>query len=378
MPHNPLLKRLAAVYAGQAIRHPQLKAVTLAQWMLESGRASSALATLHYNFGGLKWRPEMGLYATPVDYQAHDGLDRYCKFATLESFVQGYWAFINRAPYSGWEQHVESGARFIRFIGPIYTPSPDYADKVLALVGEAVLLLDEATRSRDAAVGAGADLGTIILDPGHGGEATVGGSSPNNAISASGVKEKKLALDFCLILRDLLLEQAAAAGQKIKVVMTRTADVNVGIAQRAALAGAHQARAFVCLHFNGDKPAVSGAETFYAAAANGNANEAEDKGFAAAVHAGLMAGMRAINPAAKDRGIKPDTQTVKGVLGVLRDSALGNAGRSRKCVAAYIEAEFITNKAIDRLLVSGPEAVPNRTRVMAEVAKALRAYLAAR
>jgi N-acetylmuramoyl-L-alanine amidase len=63
---NELLMRLATIYKGEEIRHPQLRAVTLAQWMLESGRATSDLAKLHYNFGGLKWRSEMAGHATKI------------------------------------------------------------------------------------------------------------------------------------------------------------------------------------------------------------------------------------------------------------------------------------------------------------------------
>jgi N-acetylmuramoyl-L-alanine amidase len=78
-----LIERLATVYAGEKIRHPRLRAVTFAQWLLESGRGTSDLAKLHYNFGGLKWRPEMAGYATEIQYDASDGVDQYCKFATL-------------------------------------------------------------------------------------------------------------------------------------------------------------------------------------------------------------------------------------------------------------------------------------------------------
>ncbi|MFL9840749.1 N-acetylmuramoyl-L-alanine amidase [Sphingomonas sp. ST-64] len=372
-----LIKRLAQIYSGESIRYSYLKSVTLAQWLLESGRGGSDLAKLHYNFGGLKWRPEMAGHATKVRYQAHDGADDYCKFATLEGFIRGYWVFIDRAPYSGWETNVATPEDYIRFIGPIYTPTPGYADKVIALMPEAAKLLAEGAAAVPEPMTGAVDLGTVVLDPGHGGETTIGGSSPNNAISYSGVKEKKLTLDFCLILRDELIKQAKAAKQTINVVLTRTTDKNVGIADRAAFAGANQARLFVCLHFNGDGDrSITGAETFYAAASNGNLNEAQDKAFAGAVHVGLMAGMKAINPGAKDRGLKPDTATGKKVLGVLRDTSLGNVGRPKPCLGAYIEAEFITNKQIDTLLVSGPDAIPNRTKVMAAVAKAIRAYLA--
>jgi len=95
---NALLKRLLTVYKGEDIRYPQLRAVTLAQWMLESGRATSALAKEHYNFGGIKWRPEMAAYATKIKYEANDGVDYYCKFATIESFINGYWAFLSGRP----------------------------------------------------------------------------------------------------------------------------------------------------------------------------------------------------------------------------------------------------------------------------------------
>ncbi|MEG3089139.1 N-acetylmuramoyl-L-alanine amidase [Sphingomonas sp. PB4P5] len=377
MAESKLINRLALIYAGVPIRHSHLKSVTLAQWMLESGRGQSDLAQLHYNFGGLKWPPEMALFATKVMYQAHDGLEAYCKFATLEHFIAGYWAFIGRAPYSGWETHIATPEDYIRFIGPIYTPKPSYAADVIRLMPEAATLLDAPPPALTASANGAVDIGTIVLDPGHGGEAKLGGSSPNNAISVCGVKEKKLALDFCFILRDQLLAQARAAGQKIDVVMTRTTDVNVGIADRAALAGRNKAKAFVCLHFNGGPPQAKGAETYYAAAANGNLNEAEDKAFANIVHSGLMTGMRAINPAAVDRGVKPDTVSGPGVMGVLRDTALGNTARPKKCVAAYIEAEFITNPTIDKLLVCGPEAILNRTKVLSAVAKAIRTHMAA-
>jgi hypothetical protein len=64
MTANKLLQKLATIYRGDEIQYPELRAVTLAQWMLESGRATSRLAKLHYNFGGIKWRREMAPYAT--------------------------------------------------------------------------------------------------------------------------------------------------------------------------------------------------------------------------------------------------------------------------------------------------------------------------
>ena len=199
MPVSALMKRLATVYAGEDIRFPQLRAVTLAQWMLESGRATSDLAKLHLNFGGLKRRPEMAGFATRIEFEAHDGVDFYCKFGTIEGFINGYWRFIARAPYSGFESHTDTGADYINFIGPIYTPTPGYADKVLRLVPEAETLLAEGGAAGETETEGTTRLGTIIIDPGHGGTQNLPGSSQNNAVSVSDIPEKKLTLDFCLI-----------------------------------------------------------------------------------------------------------------------------------------------------------------------------------
>jgi N-acetylmuramoyl-L-alanine amidase len=221
-----------------------------------------------------------------------------------------------------------------------------------------------------------AKLGAIVLDPGHGGTKTVGGSSPNNATSISGVKEKTLALDFCKILKAELEKQATAAGDQVDVVLTRTTDVNVGITARANKAGANNAKLFLSLHFNGlDKASVRGVETFYADKLNGNTNEAADKAFAGKMHAALLAGMRSIDPATPDRTLKSDRLTGPKKLGTLNDVALGNSGKARKCLAAYFEVEFLTNPAVEALLVSGPSAAANRTKVMASVAKAMLAQI---
>lgn len=378
MPGTSPIAGLAQLYASQPIQYPQLKAVTLAQWMVESGRGTSALATQHNNFGGLKWRDEMAPYATKVMYQAHDGLDAYCKFATPEKFIAGYWAFIARAPYAGWEQHAATPQDYIRFIGPIYTPKPSYPDDVLALLAEATTLLGAA---KAGAAQSAVDIGTIVIDPGHGGlkkDEGPGTGSWNNATSASGVLEKNLALQWCKRLRELLTSQAEAAGQKIRVVLTRETDINPRLADRAGKAGANNASVFVCMHFNGGEPTLSGTETFYAVKANGNQNEAEDIAFCAAIHAAMLAGLRKVRPATKDRKVKPETDTSKKRLGVLRDDYLGNSGKPRKCLAAYLEVEHITNAEVDKAFISGPDAAANRDTVLASIATAIRAEMVKR
>ena len=381
-----LLKRLAAAYKTATIQHPQLRAVTLAQWLLESGRATSDLAKLHLNFGGLKFRPEMAPFATSVSFQAHDGVDDYCKFASIEKFIQGYWAFLDRSPYAGKENHVSSGESFIRFIGPIYTPTPGYADTVLSLVAEATGLLSGAgagtgdpspAGTGETSTAGAVNLGTIVIDPGHGGTSDLSGSSHNNAKALSGALEKTLTLQFATLLQSALVSQAQAANEQSKVVLTRTTDMNVTGAGGAGTALTQRAKLFLSIHFNGDAPTARGTETFFRAAENGNVNLEDDKAFARDVQSAVFGAIKALDGSAADRGAKPDSMTKLGKLAVLSDINLGNAQMQNKCRAALLEVEFITNPAADQLLVSGPSAAANRAQVMAALATRLRQHMKA-
>lgn len=132
-----MFRELVSIYRKTPIEFENLRAVTVAQWILESGRGDSGLAREYLNFGGMKYRPEMKPYASKVEYKASDGVDEYCKFATLEDFIAGYWAFLDRAPYKGWRDHTDTPDHFIKFIGRIYTPTGGYAEAVLGLVQEA-------------------------------------------------------------------------------------------------------------------------------------------------------------------------------------------------------------------------------------------------
>uniref|UniRef100_I2Q583 N-acetylmuramoyl-L-alanine amidase n=1 Tax=Desulfovibrio sp. U5L TaxID=596152 RepID=I2Q583_9BACT len=143
--YSEVFKELAKSLAAADIQFPNLKAVVLAQWMLESGRGHSMLAIKHLNFGGLKWRDEMKGFATPVDYtdSANEG-DTYCAFASVDAFITGYWHFLDRSPYAGWEAHADNPEAFINFIAVIYCPSnQDYSENVLSLLPEAVVMLQK-------------------------------------------------------------------------------------------------------------------------------------------------------------------------------------------------------------------------------------------
>ena len=90
--------------------HQELKQVTLAQWLLESGRGTSKLAQEGNNFAGLKWRPAMQGFATPLQIQVPSEPNpvEFCKFADVEAFIVGYWKFLTRSPYRGLVDHNRS------------------------------------------------------------------------------------------------------------------------------------------------------------------------------------------------------------------------------------------------------------------------------
>ncbi|AGY58716.1 N-acetylmuramoyl-L-alanine amidase [Gloeobacter kilaueensis] len=378
---NSLLRDLVNLYAALTIEFPQLKAVTLAQWLLESGRATSALAQDHYNFGGIKWREEMQPYATKVSYDASDGRGDYCDFGNLEDFIRGYWFFIDRPPYAGWRSHTATGQEFIEFIGPIYAPAPStpsYAQKVLNLLSEAAGLLDDAPLGDDASDGpvvvsppAGtAKSGVIVLDPGHGGTANVGGSSANNATSFSGILEKQMTLDLARRVQQALGDLAAAGGHDLKVFLTRSSDVNIGIQARARTAKAKNADLFLSLHFNAFNGQSSGTEAFIRSRPR-NVNYDADLQFATRVQSAVLRSLRTHRPATRDRGVKVDTTSGPGGLGVLNDPDLGNTEGDARCRACLVETEFIDVKEVDDLLNRNPAAPAVRRDLALAIATAL-------
>lgn len=144
-PKNPdadKWQQFIKVLKSTNIQYPQLKTAQLAQAILESGRGTSELFLTHNNPYGLKWRQEMSAIAQSTHYTAHDGLDSYCKFQSLEDAVKGYWVFLNREPYRGWEQYNASPKDYLKFIVDCgYCPDNGYVNKVTGFLPEASKLL---------------------------------------------------------------------------------------------------------------------------------------------------------------------------------------------------------------------------------------------
>lgn len=201
--------------------------------------------------------------------------------------------------------------------------------------------------------------GTIVIDPGHGGNFDVGGSSKNNAVSASGVLEKNITLRMAFLVRDALEELATLGGHTLKIILTRDSDKNLGLSDRAGVAKTNKADIFLSIHCNGFNGKVRRTETLISPKAV-NSNHAADKALAQRVQKAAFNAFKAHDAGAKDGGVKDQS------LGVLRESALG--AKTRGCL---VELEFIDVPAVDVLLNIGPDS----PQVRGDVAKAIAAAL---
>ena len=198
--------------------------------------------------------------------------------------------------------------------------------------------------------------GTVVIDPGHGGSVEVGGSSPNNATSPSGVLEKNITLRMGFLVRDAIAEAATIGSHTVKVIMTRETDKNLGLADRAKVAKTNRAALFLSIHCNAIAAHnARGVETLISPRA-GNTNFAADKAFAQRIQRAVFGAIKAHDSTTRNRGVKEQS------LGVLRESSLGSS--TRGCL---VELEFIDTKAVDELLNIGP----NAPQVRSDIAKAI-------
>ena len=189
----------------------------------------------------------------------------------------------------------------------------------------------------------------VVVDPGHGGAVSVGGSSPNNAISYSGVLEKAMTLQMGSLVRSALL---AGSTRNIKVLMTRTTDINLGLSTRANVARDNGADIFLSIHYNGFDGVVRGTETLIRPSGNDQVNHGEDHAFAARINNAILNIMPGPNRGVKDQ-----------VLGVLSDSSLGNTSVFHTTRGALCEIDFIDVREVDELLNTGLNAATNRSLV---------------
>jgi len=125
----------------------------------------------------------------------------------------------------------------------------------------------------------------VVLDPGHGGEA-------DGALSPAGLKEKDLTLQIAQRVGVELRKRG------VKVVLTRTGDLSVPLANRPAIANAIQADVFLSIHLNSMATAEgrarhTGVETYFLSA---DASDTHASAVAARENADRLAGEDELDP----------------------------------------------------------------------------------
>lgn len=252
--------------------------------------------------------------------------------------IDGIWGKLSKKAFSRYAEHLQ-------LLG-------------LEIGGETIFIEDGVSE---------AVSGVVVLDPGHGGSSKIGGSSPNNATSASGVLEKTMTLDLAKrVQKELAKFVAENPGSDIQTHLTRAGDKNLSLSDRAQTALNKQANIFLSIHFNGFNGSARGTETLILSTANGNLNEQEDSGLAQRIQTETLAALQRFDPSARDRGVKNNQR-----LGVLNDISLGNTHSAHKTRACLLEVEFIDNPAVDELLNTGPYAKEVQDAIASAIAEAI-------
>ncbi|MCR4439646.1 MAG: N-acetylmuramoyl-L-alanine amidase [bacterium] len=214
---------------------------------------------------------------------------------------------------------------------------------------------------------------TICLDPGHGGT----GAVDSYRIGPTGEREEWINLRVALVLRQLLEARGA------KVLMTRTADVEVPLAERARVAVAGEADLFLSIHHNA---AADTGVNFPVAYFHGSASE-NQAGVALGRHL-LCAMARALHrpetplSLASDHTIFPTAGTAVlrqtyGIPGVIVEASfftnpaeewrLRQPAYNRREAAAYVEGlEAFFHEPIPPILTKGARVQLDTFRVLQE------------
>ena len=189
----------------------------------------------------------------------------------------------------------------------------------------------------------GLKINRIVIDAGHGGH-------DDGTVGPDGVLEKDVVLDIALRLATIVQTRLSA-----EVVLTRSDDTFVPLAERTAIANQYKADLFLSIHANSSPaPSVSGTETFLlnlnsspgaiAVAARENAGSdksvgelrdliqsiaqndkiAESQTFAADIQSSIFTQAAKSNAAARDRGVKKAPFVV--LIGARMPSALAEIG----------------------------------------------------
>ncbi|MEB3256893.1 MAG: N-acetylmuramoyl-L-alanine amidase [Cyanobacteriota bacterium] len=162
---------------------------------------------------------------------------------------------------------------------------------------------------------------TVVIDPGH------GGPDPG-AVGINGLRETDVVLDVGLQVAQLLQAKG------VRVLLTRTSEVDVDLPPRVALANNSGADVFLSLHANAlsmARPDVNGVETFYF-------ESSRSRALAQSVQEQIMA----ISPGTPDRGARP------GRFFVIRRTVMPAALAEMGFVTGSLDAPRLADPAFRR------------------------------
>lgn len=217
----------------------------------------------------------------------------------------------------------------------------------------------------------------ILIDPGHGGSEVAGSlkersnSSPNNASTPGGLKEKDLTLEFSLILKEEILKEATKQGRTLWVMLTRETDVNLDFISRARICNRPETACVVSIHFNATDGAKASGSLAVIAAKNRNPDYDLDKAFALGLVTACSKGVREYLPNSKDMGTIHDSH-LHGGLGSNFFFQLQRQPLLKGKPKCFLEVEFIDNAAVEKALLGGDRAEKFRT-----IAASIAGYLVA-
>ncbi len=204
-------------------------------------------------------------------------------------------------------------------------------------------------------------MAVVVLDPGHGGNAPTGDSSPNHASSPSGLLEKDLVLAVAQHAAATLRERGHA------VHLTRDADVNMALADRAQVARDADAAAFVSIHFNAfADPSVQGTETWVHLRASAGSQALADR-----VHRAVLQVARHGDRGVQARGLRvlsPSRHHAATAACLVELSVITTAAEDRRLQdAAYLRelGEAVATGIADYLAVPTIAAAADRAEIAA-------------
>ena len=194
----------------------------------------------------------------------------------------------------------------------------------------------------------------IVIDPGHGGthdagsDAAINKSTSNNATSVTHhILEKDLTLQLSRLVAARIEASDAARSGKVKVVLTRDADVNLDFTKRAAVAADAHAACFMAIHFNSDDSHhASGPRAVIQRKAN-NPNFDADKAFGLAL-AGAVEGVSRKYRPQTPKASWQDDHELHGNRGSYLFYQLDQEPATRDIPTCHLEVEFLDTPTLEQ------------------------------